>query len=74
MPLSVKLTSMAYPMADVLLLAAVIRLAVGAGRKSVSFWLMTAAFVTLFATDAIYGWINLYTADGYQPGGSVPAT
>ncbi len=67
-PLSVKLTSMAYPMADVLLLAAVIRLAVGAGRKSVSFWLMTAAFVTLFATDAIYGWINLYTADGYQPG------
>ena len=67
-PLSVKLTSMAYPMADVLLLAAVIRLAVGAGRKSMSFWLMTAAFVTLFATDAIYGWINLYTADGYQPG------
>ena len=67
-PLSVKLTSMAYPMADVLLLAAVIRLAVGAGRKSVSFWLMTGAFVTLFATDAIYGWMNLYTTDGYQPG------
>ena len=67
-PLSVKLTSMAYPMADVLLLAAVIRLAVGVGRKSMSFWLMTGAFVTLFATDAVYGWINLYTADGYQPG------
>jgi len=67
-PLSIKLTSMAYPMADVLLLAAVIRLAVGVGRKSVSFWLMTGAFVTLFATDAIYGWMNLYTADGYQPG------
>ncbi len=65
---SVKLTSMAYPMADVLLLGAVIRLAVGAGRKSPSFWLMTGAIMTLFATDAIYAWVNLYTPDGYQPG------
>jgi diguanylate cyclase (GGDEF)-like protein/PAS domain S-box-containing protein len=24
--------------------------------------------VTLFVTDAIYGWVNLYTANGYQPG------
>jgi len=64
----IKLTSMAYPMMDVLLLTAVIRLAVGAGRKSASFWLMTAAIVTLFATDAAYGWMNLYTAEGYQPG------
>jgi diguanylate cyclase (GGDEF)-like protein/PAS domain S-box-containing protein len=64
----IKLTSMAYPLMDVLLLAAVIRLAVGAGRKPTSFWLMTAAIVGLFATDAVYGWVNLYTVDGYQPG------
>jgi len=64
----IKLTSMAYPMMDVLLLAAVIRLAVGAGRKPTSFWLMATAIVGLFATDAVYGWMNLYTAEGYQPG------
>ena len=64
----IKLTSMAYPLMDVLLLAAVIRLAVGAGRKPTSFWLMTAAIVALFITDAVYGWVNLYTVDGYQPG------
>ncbi|HTG48662.1 MAG TPA: EAL domain-containing protein [Actinomycetota bacterium] len=67
-PLAVKLTSMAYPMADVLLLAAAIRLAVGAGRKPPAFWFMISAIVTLFVTDAIYGWLNLYTANGYQPG------
>ncbi|MEX0984405.1 MAG: hypothetical protein WD096_05085, partial [Actinomycetota bacterium] len=66
--LPIKLTSMAYPMADILLLAAAIRLAVGAGRKPASFWLMTAAVVTLFATDAVYGWMSLYTEAGYQPG------
>jgi diguanylate cyclase (GGDEF)-like protein/PAS domain S-box-containing protein len=66
--LPIKLTSMAYPMADVLLLTAAIRLAVGAGRKPASFWLMIGAVVTLFATDAIYGSINLYTEGGYQPG------
>ena len=59
---------MAYPMMDVLLLAAAIRLAVGVGRKPPSFWFMIAAIVTLFVTDAIYGWLNLYTANGYQPG------
>ena len=67
-PFAVKLTSMAYPMMDVLLLAAAIRLAVGAGRKPPAFWFMIAAIVTLFVTDAIYGWLNLYTANGYQPG------
>ena len=67
-PTMVKLTSMAYPMMDVLLLAAAIRLAVGAGRKPPAFWFMISAIVTLFVTDAIYGWLNLYTANGYQPG------
>ena len=67
-PFAVKLTSMAYPMMDVLLLAAAIRLAVGAGRKPPAFWFMISAIVTLFVTDAIYGWLNLYTANGYQPG------
>jgi diguanylate cyclase (GGDEF)-like protein/PAS domain S-box-containing protein len=67
-PLAVKVTSMAYPLADLLLLAAAFRLAVGAGRKPPAFRLLIAAVVTLFVTDALYAWMNLYTASGYQPG------
>src|SRR6476661_8381124 len=67
-PLSVKLTSMAYPLADLLLLGAALRLAVGAGRKPMAFRLIIAAIVTLFITDAFYAWMNLYTDAGYQPG------
>jgi diguanylate cyclase (GGDEF)-like protein/PAS domain S-box-containing protein len=67
-PLSVKLTSMAYPLADLLLLGAALRLAVGAGRKPMAFRLIVAAIVTLFITDAFYAWMNLYTDAGYQPG------
>src|SRR5512132_4257040 len=67
-PLSVKLTSMAYPLADLLLLGAAFRLAVGAGRKPMAFRLIVAAIVTLFITDAFYAWMNLYTDAGYQPG------
>jgi diguanylate cyclase (GGDEF)-like protein/PAS domain S-box-containing protein len=67
-PLSVKVTSMAYPLADLILLGAAFRLAVGAGRKPPAFRLIIAAIVTLFVTDALYAWMNLYTASGYQPG------
>ena len=65
--MKVRLTAMAYPVADLLLAAAAIRLAVGAGRRPPAFYLMMAAIVALFATDAIYAWFGLYT-DGYQPG------
>jgi diguanylate cyclase (GGDEF)-like protein/PAS domain S-box-containing protein len=67
-PLAVKITSMAYPVADLLLLAAAFRLAVAAGRKPTAFRLIIGAIVTLFVTDALYAWMNLYTASGYQPG------
>ena len=67
-PLSVKLTSMAYPLADLLLLGAALRLAVGAGRKPWAFRLIITAIVALFITDAFYAWMNLYTDAGYQPG------
>jgi diguanylate cyclase (GGDEF)-like protein/PAS domain S-box-containing protein len=65
--LKTKLTAMAYPAMDLFLAAAAIRLAVGAGRKVPAFYLMMAAVVALFVTDAIYGWLGLYR-DGYQPG------
>jgi diguanylate cyclase (GGDEF)-like protein/PAS domain S-box-containing protein len=67
-PIAVKLTAMAYPLMDLLLVAAAIRLAVGAGRKPPAFFLMLGAIVALFATDAVYGWFGLYSEAGYQPG------
>jgi diguanylate cyclase (GGDEF)-like protein/PAS domain S-box-containing protein len=66
--LSVKLTLMAYPTMDILLAAAAIRLAFAAGRRPPAFFLMMAAIGALFATDAIYAWFGLYTAEGYAPG------
>jgi diguanylate cyclase (GGDEF)-like protein/PAS domain S-box-containing protein len=61
-----KLVSMAYPVMDLLLIAALIRLTVGTGGRTRSFYLMVAAILSLFTTDAIYGWMGLHTA--YQPG------
>jgi len=61
-----KLTAMSYPFMDVLLIAAAVRLAVGVGRRAPAFMLMMAAILSLFATDAIYGWLLL--GPGYDPG------
>jgi PAS domain S-box-containing protein len=54
-----RLTSIAYPMADVALLAVGVRLAVGGGTRSQSFWLLTGAIVPLIAADSLYGYLNL---------------
>ena len=66
--LKIKLTAMAYPTMDLLLMAVSIRLAVGAGRRPPAFYLLMSAIVALFVTDAIYAWFGLYTESGYQPG------
>ncbi len=62
----VKLTSMGYPVMDMLLLTVAVHLAVGSGRRVPSFYLMVTAIIALFVTDAIYGWMLLH--DGYMPG------
>jgi diguanylate cyclase (GGDEF)-like protein/PAS domain S-box-containing protein len=46
--------SVAYPLGDVLLLAAAIRLAVDAGKRSPAFWLLVSSIVCLMATDSGY--------------------
>jgi diguanylate cyclase (GGDEF)-like protein/PAS domain S-box-containing protein len=61
-----KLTSMAYPVMDLILITVVIRLAFGAGRKAPSFLLMLVAALSLFAIDTVYGWSLLHTP--YTPG------
>src|SRR5438445_3424141 len=47
-----KSVSVAYPLGDVLLLAAVIRLAVDTGRRTLSFGLLVGGIVCLLVTDS----------------------
>jgi diguanylate cyclase (GGDEF)-like protein/PAS domain S-box-containing protein len=46
--------SVAYPLGDVLLLAAAIRLAVDAGKRTPAFWLFVSSIVCLLTTDSAY--------------------
>jgi signal transduction histidine kinase len=62
-----KLTSMAYPLMDLLIISATIRLTVGRGMRGMSYWFMVASACSLFATDSLYGWLQLH--GGYTPGG-----
>jgi signal transduction histidine kinase len=62
-----KLTSLAYPLADLLLLSIAVRLAFSGAHKNRSCYLTVIAVGVLFATDATYGWQQLH--GGYTPGG-----
>ncbi len=59
-----KLVSVAYPLGDILLLAAAIRLAVDAGKRAPSFYMLVASIVSLLAVDSAYGYALL--VDGYH--------
>jgi diguanylate cyclase (GGDEF)-like protein/PAS domain S-box-containing protein len=50
-----KLVSVAYPLGDVLLLAAALRLALDGGKRGMSFHFMSSAIVLLLVTDFVYG-------------------
>jgi diguanylate cyclase (GGDEF)-like protein/PAS domain S-box-containing protein len=54
-----KLVSIAYPLGDILLLAAAIRLAVDSGRREPAFYLLATSIVALLATDFAYGVVTL---------------
>jgi diguanylate cyclase (GGDEF)-like protein/PAS domain S-box-containing protein len=51
--------SVAYPLGDVLLLAAAIRLAVDAGKRAPAFYLLVGSIVCLLATDSAYNYALL---------------
>jgi len=55
-----KAVSIAYPLMDLILLVAAVRLAVGAGKHPPAFFLMAASIVALFLTDSVYGWISIH--------------
>jgi PAS domain S-box-containing protein len=58
--LAEKLVAMGYPIMDLILFTAFVRLAVGSGKRHAAFYLITASVLTLFVTDSIYGWIVLH--------------
>ena len=57
--LSAKVVSIAYPLGDILLLAAAIRLAVDSGKRLPAFYLMVGSIIALLATDFAYGLVTL---------------
>ena len=61
-----KLVSIAYPMGDIILLAAGIRLAVDAGKRRPAFYLLIASIVTLLSTDFVYGIFTLNNTYDHQ--------
>jgi diguanylate cyclase (GGDEF)-like protein/PAS domain S-box-containing protein len=56
----------AYPLGDVFLLAALIRLAVDGGRRTPAFWLLVSSIVCLLATDSAYNLALLKGTFNYQ--------
>src|SRR6202030_23736 len=58
--LSVRITSLAYPMTDLMLVVLALRLIAGGGRQSASFRFLTAGLILLAGTDSYYGWLNLH--------------
>jgi diguanylate cyclase (GGDEF)-like protein/PAS domain S-box-containing protein len=54
-----KLVSIAYPLGDILLLAAAIRLAVDTGKRQPAFYFLTSGIVALLVTDFAYGVVTL---------------
>lgn len=51
--------SIAYPLGDVLLLAVLVRLLIGSGRRNRALWLLSIGTLGLFGSDVLYGLIQL---------------
>jgi diguanylate cyclase (GGDEF)-like protein/PAS domain S-box-containing protein len=61
-----KAVSAAYPLGDILLLAAAIRLAVDLGKRATSFYLLIASIISLLAVDSAYTYALLTNAYNHQ--------
>src|SRR5207237_836657 len=61
-----KLVSVAYPIGDIILLAAAVRLALDAGRHRPAFHLLGASIVSLLTTDFVYGVMTLHGSYHHQ--------
>jgi diguanylate cyclase (GGDEF)-like protein/PAS domain S-box-containing protein len=61
-----KLVSVAYPIGDVILLAAAVRLALDRGRREPAFYLLSSSILLLLATDFVYGLMILQGTYDHQ--------
>ena len=61
-----KAVSTAYPLGDILLLAAAIRLAVDAGKRAPAFYLLVGSIVSLLAVDSAYTYALLTGSYNHQ--------
>jgi PAS domain S-box-containing protein len=66
-PIGARIVAIAYPVADLVLLALLLRLVFTRGSRSPSYWLLVGAVVALFVADA--GYVMPATSDSYRPGG-----
>jgi len=61
-----KLVSVAYPLGDIILLAAAIRLVLDSGPRRPAFYLLSASIVSLLVTDFVYGVMTLNNSFHHQ--------
>jgi diguanylate cyclase (GGDEF)-like protein/PAS domain S-box-containing protein len=61
-----KAVSVAYPIGDVILIGAAVRLALDAGRREPSFYLLTGSIALLLLTDFAYGLLTLHGHYNHQ--------
>ena len=66
MTLFARLVSIAYPLGDILLLAAAIRLIVDTGKRQPAFYLLVSSIVALLVTDYVYGLLLLHNGYTHQ--------
>jgi len=59
MTMPAKLTSIAYPLGDIVILLVLARLVFGAGTRNTSVRLLATGALALLAADVAYGWIQL---------------
>jgi len=65
--LTTKVTSLAYPVMDLLVLAMGARVVLGGAHRGITAHVIAIALVALLGTDAAYGWLLLH--GGYDTGG-----
>jgi diguanylate cyclase (GGDEF)-like protein/PAS domain S-box-containing protein len=61
-----KIVSVAYPVGDIIMLAAAVLLILDRGRRRPSFYLLCASIVSLLTTDFIYGILTLNNSFHHQ--------
>jgi signal transduction histidine kinase len=66
-----KLTSIVLPLADVVLLAVLVRLWSGGGQRPAAYWLLGLSVVALLAADSAFGVVTVHGP--YRPGGPIDA-